>query len=277
MKEQTRHPSYLGVFLMFARNSAIRDMTFRGNFLIQATTGLVWMLTQFGLYQLIFQFTDEIGSGTGWQKYPFFAFLATTMIVNSIMQTFVMPNAQEFSELIRTGNLDFALLKPIDTQFLVSFHRIEWSALTNFGFGALLLSYSLTQIDYRPSPIVLVLYPLYLLCGVAIMYSVMISLAATSVWMGRNQSLYNFWFYITSFSRYPMEIYRGPVGDHMRMALTFILPILLAINVPARIMVRPLADQWFLAAFTIVATAGTLGISRLIFVASLSGYRSASS
>ena len=40
-----------------------------------------------------------------------------------------MSNADEFSELIRNGSLDFALLKPIDTQFLVSLQRIDWSAL----------------------------------------------------------------------------------------------------------------------------------------------------
>ena len=34
-----------------------------------------------------------------------------------------MPNCEEFSELIRTGGLDFALLKPIDTQFLISLHK----------------------------------------------------------------------------------------------------------------------------------------------------------
>ena len=34
-----------------------------------------------------------------------------------MVQAFFMPNAEEFSELIRTGDLDFALLKPIDTQF----------------------------------------------------------------------------------------------------------------------------------------------------------------
>ena len=56
------------------------------------------------------------------------------------------------------------------------------------------------------------LYPLYILCGVAILYSLMIALAATSVWLGRNQTLYDFWFYITNFSRYPMEIYDGPIG-----------------------------------------------------------------
>ena len=29
-----RSPSYLGVFLTFARNSLVRDMTFRANFII---------------------------------------------------------------------------------------------------------------------------------------------------------------------------------------------------------------------------------------------------
>ena len=47
----------------------------------------------------------------------------------------------------------------------------------------------------------------------------MIVLAATSIWLGRNQSLYDFWFYITNFSRYPMEIYERPVGGWIRWVL----------------------------------------------------------
>ena len=56
-----------------------------------------------------------------------------------LVQAFFMPNAEELSEQVRTGGLDFALLKPIDTQFLVSLRRINWSSLGNF-FVALLLS-----------------------------------------------------------------------------------------------------------------------------------------
>jgi len=63
--------------------------------------------------------------------------------------------------------------------------------------------------------------------GVMILYSVMIALAATSIWLGRNQSLYDFWFYITNFSRYPMEIYSGTYGTPLRVACTFIVPVLI--------------------------------------------------
>ena len=43
------------------------------------------------------------------------------------------------------------------------------------------------------------------------MYSMMIILASTSIWLGRNQQLQSFWFYITNFYRYPMEIYQANV------------------------------------------------------------------
>ncbi len=130
------HPSYAAVFRTFARNSLVRDMTFRSNFLIECFTSIAWTAINLGFYVLVvFYFTTEIGRGTGWYKYPFLVFLATGMIVNGLVQTFIMPNAEHFSELIRKGDLDGVLLKPIDTQFVVSFQRISWSSLTTVAAG----------------------------------------------------------------------------------------------------------------------------------------------
>ena len=117
------HPSYLQVWLTFARNSLIREMTFRTNFLLDCLSSVCWTLMNIGFYVLIFHHTNSIGVETGWHRAEFFVFLGTTWIINAIIQAFLMPNAEEFSELIRTGGLDFALLKPIDTQFLVSFRK----------------------------------------------------------------------------------------------------------------------------------------------------------
>lgn len=271
-------PNYLRVFATFARNSLVRDMTFRANFLIDAISSLGWMLMNLGFYELIFMSTAEIGAHTGWHKYQFFIFLSTTLFINSLVQAFFMPNANELSELIRSGNLDFALLKPIDTQFLVSLEKIEWSSLANFFFACGLAGYSLWRLDYRPQPIQYVLYPLYLFCGVAMLYSLMIAMSSASIWLGRNQSLYDFWFYITNFSRYPMEIYQGPLGTPLRWAFTFIIPVLIVVNVPARLLAKPLdAENWPLALFALFATAGSLIASRWIFLRALGSYRSASS
>ena len=273
--------SYLRVFLTFARNSLVRDMTFRANFLIDTISSISWVMINLAFYTLIFQYTPAIGVGTGWEKYQFFLFLSTALLINSLVQALFMTNADELSELVRTGTLDFALLKPIDTQFLVSLVRIEWSSLGNFGVGLGLMGYSMYRLHYWPGPVQIALYPVYVLCGVAIYYSLMIALAATSVWLGRNQTLFDFWFYITNFSRYPMEIYQGPWGTPLRRVFTFCIPVLVVVNVPARILVRPLspqsAEDWLLPGFAIVATVASLAASRWVFQRALLSYRSASS
>ncbi len=183
--------------------------------------------------------------------------------------------------------MDFALLKPIDTQFLISLQKVDWSALANFVAGVILLTISLVQLHTRQedplpfSPAALLLYPLFVACGVGIMYALMISLSSTSIWLGRNQSLYDFWFYITNFSRYPMEIYSGPVGRILQSAFTFVTPVLVVVNVPARILARPFYPErpvdLFLPLFTLFATAVSLAASRWLFQTAPSRYRSASS
>ena len=221
----------------------------------------------------------DAAGGAAWDKYQFFVFIATTMFINSLVQAFFMPNAQEFSEMIRTGDLDFALLKPIDTQFLISLRRFSWSSLANFAVALLLLVYAVPRLEgFSPTWWHLAIYVVYLATGVLIMYSVMISLAATSIWLGRNQSLYNFWFYITNFSRYPMEIYSGTWGTPLRQLFTFVIPILVVINVPARMMAKPMRSEYaYLAAFALLATVLSMLGSRWVFKRALLSYRSASS
>lgn len=276
-------PNYLAVFWMFARNSLIRDMTFRTNYIIDVIFGLCWALMNLGFYTLVYRLMYADGDGAadiaGWSQYQFFVFIATTILVNSFVEGFFMANAEELSELTRTGGLDFALLKPIDTQFLVSLQRINWSAIPKLLLALALLAYSIPRIEgLTLHPIQFILYPLYVVMGTLILYSVMIGLAATSIWLGRNQSLYDFWFYITNFSRYPMEIYEGSFGSPLRFVFTYLIPILVVINVPAATLAKPLsATNWPLAAFAVFATAASLAVSRWIFQRALMSYRSASS
>ena len=278
---------YARVWLTFASNSLVRDMTFRTNFVLECLSSVGWTAMNVGFYLILFQYTGSIGQDTGWDSEKFFLFLATTWFINAIVQTFFMPNAEEFSEMIRTGGLDFALLKPIDTQFLVSFRRIGWSSMANFFAGLLIAAVALHKLAIRPvdphvpSPGSIILYVVFCGCGVAIMYSLMITLSATSIWLGRNQTLYNFWFYITNFSRYPMEIYNRGWGVPLYGLFTFILPVLVVVNVPARLLAKPIdprtPGEWALVAWAAVATVLSVAASRWVFRLALRSYRSASS
>jgi len=194
------------------------------------------------------------------------------------VQALFMPSAEELTEMVRTGGLDAVLVQPLDAQFLLSMHRVDFSSFANGLVGVGLLVWAVSRMDQPPPAAAWLLYPPLILCGVAILYSLVIMLAAATIFLGRNQSLYDFWFYLTNFSRYPAEIYAGPWGGPLRALCTFVIPILLVVNVPARVIAQPLsAASWTLVPVTLIASAVALVVSRLVFQAALARYRSASS
>ena len=187
-------PDYLRVWGTFARNALVREMTFRGNFLITVATRALWFCSQLVMFKIVFSNVSHITSG--WNEYQYFAFMATGMLINALIEALFMPNCANFSELIRTGNLDFALVKPIDTQFLISFEKMDLAMLNQVLLAVGLLVYALSNLPAGAEVTFarVALYLLYILAGVTIFYSLMISLASTAIWFGRNQGLYDFWF-----------------------------------------------------------------------------------
>src|SRR5207302_3039176 len=119
-----------------------------------------------------------------------------------------------------------------------------------------LLGYALTELGRPVGLVEIVMYLGLIGLGVAFFYSLMIVLAATSVWMGRNQGLYDFWFYITIFANYPRNFYAKSLGgDILRVTFSYVIPILLVITVPAQVVVgKVLEPSWI----TLVALAAAL-------------------
>src|SRR5262245_12522015 len=104
-------PNYSRVWLTFVRNGLIREMTFRGNFIAEVLTIIFWFAAQIVLFDVIYRQAPVIRD---WNRHEYFAFMATAMLINAIVEGLFMPNCANFGELIRSGDLDFALLKPID-------------------------------------------------------------------------------------------------------------------------------------------------------------------
>ena len=109
-------------------------------------------------------------------------------------------------------------------------------------------------------------------------YSLMIGLASLSIFFGRNQGLLDFWFYVTIFARYPSSIYSGsPTGEIVRFVFSYVLPILLVVTVPARVLLGKSLEPSWLSGITLLASGVTFMASRAVFLGSLRHYRSASS
>jgi len=169
-------------------------MMFRGHFLIEMLTQTFWIAAQLILFQIIYGRVSQIQD---WSQYEYFAFLATGMLINGLVEASFMPNCANLSEKIRTGNMDFAMLKPIDTQFLISFETVDFAMINQVIISIGILAFSLWKLGVTLTVVNVLMYLLLVIIGVILFYSLMIALASTSIWMGRNQSLYEFWFYIT--------------------------------------------------------------------------------
>jgi len=266
---------YFRVFAAFLRNALVREMTFRGNLLITILTRTFYFVAQLTLFEIIYRQVVVIDD---WSREEYFAFMATGMLINSLVEAFFMPNCANYSELIRTGNLDFVLLKPIDPQFLISFEKMELAMLNQSVLALSLVGYALVKIGHPINPIHAGMYVVFVAVGVTFFYSLMLVLASTSVWFGRNTGLYDFWFYVTVFARYPREIYSGsPAGEALQFGFSYVVPVLLVVTVPSRILLAKVLNPSWLTLVAIVSSIGGLLVSRAVFRWSLRSYRSASS
>jgi ABC-2 type transport system permease protein len=263
---------YIRLLADLARYTLTRELSFRGNFLVKVSVEVLWLGILIAFFRTVFARTSTLAD---WSEPQYFFFVGCFFALNGLIETLFMENCNEFGELIRTGDLDFLLLKPIDEQFLVSCRRIDWGTAPNVLMGFILMGISLVQMDWQFDAVRVVAFFVTFVCGTAIAYSFMLMLTSLSVWMVRNQSLMEMWWLFSSLARYPREIFAGPWGYPLGFIFTFLIPILIAVNVPSNAMVRRLEPG--MVALTVFVTIALLWLSRRFFQMALRSYRSASS
>ncbi|QEH38268.1 hypothetical protein OJF2_68660 [Aquisphaera giovannonii] len=263
---------YLRMFGHLARYTLTRELSMRGNFLVKVSVEVIWLGIMVAFYRTVFARTSYVAS---WSESEYFFFVGCYFALNGLIETLFLENCNEFAELVRTGDLDFLLLRPIDEQFLISFRRVDWGTFPNILMGAVLMGIALVQKGWTFDPARVAAFFVTFAAGTVIAYSCMLVLTSLSVWLVRNQSLMEMWWLFTSLARYPREIYKGPWAAALGDVFTFLIPILLVSNVPANVMVRVLDPA--MVALTVVSSILLLWFSRAFFQHALRSYRSASS
>jgi ABC-2 type transport system permease protein len=117
------------------------------------------------------------------------------------------------------------------------------------------------------------LYLAALIFGVAVHYSIMLSLAAVSFWIIRAQGLVYGYFNFLNIARYPDVIY----PRLFRFVFGWIIPVVIIANIPARLLIKPLGQPLWLMFHLIVASTIAFWLSRAFWRFALRHYSSASS
>jgi ABC-2 type transport system permease protein len=264
---------YVRLWFAFARFALLGELAFRGNFIMKMLVEVLWLFILLMFYRTIFASTKLIA---GWRQDQYLFFVGCYFALEGLIETLFLENCQDFSNQVRSGNLDTSLLQPLDEQFLVTCRKVDWSTLPNTLMGAGVMVMSLMENpDWHFSVFQLLIFILVFFSALLLAYSFLLILTSTAVWMIRNQSLMELWWLFSSLMRYPREIFTGTWAWPIGWVFTFLLPVMLVINVPSNVMVRTLEAKYVI--FIVVATALMLAVSRWFFRRALRRYRSASS
>ena len=220
---------YLEIYWLMIRNSLIREMSFKANFILWMFVELLWFLGQMVFIQVIFQYVDAIGD---WSKWEVVLLVGTHQLIGQIYHAFFYVNVANLPELVRTGRLDLMLLLPVDAQFAVSTRQFGLDNLVNAFVGVAIVIFSLCKLGIVPAPARIALYACAVVLGIGIHYAVMFSLATISFWTIRAQGLVWGYYNLFNIARMPDEAFHGA----FKAIFTFAIPMLLVSNVPVRVL-----------------------------------------
>lgn len=260
---------YLAIYKLTIRNSLIREMSFKLNFLLWMVVELLWFLGQLAFIEVLYGQVDAIA---GWTKWQVVALVGVHQIISQIFQSFFYMNVANLPELVRTGRLDLLLTLPMDPQFAVSTRQFSLDSLLNALVGVGIVSFALYKLGVMPGVWQIGLALAAMILGVAVHYAVMFSLACISFWTVRAGFIHGY-FHLFMIGRYPAAVFRGI----FRFLFTWIVPIIWVSNVPAVLLARPFESPWTGFIALLVGTGVVLAFTRFLWKFSLSRYSSASS
>jgi ABC-2 type transport system permease protein len=224
---------YAAIYLALWRNSVVREMGFKSNFLLWIVVELLWFALQIGFIGVIYLHTDHIAS---WSKWQVIMLVGASHFIQQIFQAFFLTNCTQLSELIRTGRLDFMLLLPINTRFLISLRQVDLGGFVNAGSALVVMGYAARQLHMVPTAGEIVGFLLLCLAGILIHYSLMFLLAAVAFWTVRAQGIIWGYYSLFNIARMPDAAFQG----FFRLFFTFAIPMLLVSNVPVKVLLNRL-------------------------------------
>jgi ABC-2 type transport system permease protein len=214
------------VTLVHWRLGAQYEVQYRMNFVLQIVQSAVRLATGIIAIQLVFGFTTQLG---GWSEPELYAVLGVHVLLGGLLATFILPNMFSFMYEVREGELDFALIRPVDSQIFISTRQIGFWSFVDVIVGMVVLGWAFSDLAETIGPVDLVLFGIGLVCGALILYSVWMAFTTTAFWLIDTDDMATIITGLYDAGRWPIRVY--PLW--LQGALTAVVPLGVAITVPA--------------------------------------------
>jgi ABC-2 type transport system permease protein len=184
--------------------------------------GLAWELISLSI---IFSNTDTLG---GWNLGDLIVLLGVFHLVNALMMVLIWPNTEKFNQSVRDGTLDYTLLQPADSMFLVTFTRMVVWRVWDILLGAVLIGIGISMSGRSASLPDVLAFILLCVTGTIILYSLWIVMIAATFWFTKFDNNVTILQALLDTGRYPASVY----PFWLRIIVTFLIPVAVATTIP---------------------------------------------
>ena len=258
---------YLDTARAFLVNAVQLELAYRFNALTRLTNTAMYLAAGLVVVATLFRHADSVG---GWSLPETLGVFGVFVTIQQMVDCAIAPNLGRLSEYMRTGNFDYILLKPIDSQFHVSLRNFDLWCLPGMGLGLALIGYAM-QVTGGITATKIGLALLMLLAAAAIVYSIWLLLKTTAFWFIRVDNLTVLFLTVLNIGRFPVTAF----PPAFRLLFTFVVPIAFMTTVPAAAAVGRL--DWPMGVTAIGMAVALLLISRAFWSWAIRSYMSASS
>jgi viologen exporter family transport system permease protein len=201
------------------------SLAYRADTVVNILLNLMWLGWELLSLSIIFNNTDTIG---GWDFGELIALLGVFRLVHTLMIALIWPNTEKFNQSIRDGSMDYTLLQPINSMFLVTFSRITIWRAWDLILAAILIAVGINMSGATTTLLNILTFILLTISGGIIIYSLWIVLIALTFWFTKFDNNVTILQALLDAGRYPVTVY--PVW--LRILVTFVIPIAVATTVP---------------------------------------------
>jgi len=187
----------------------------------------------------IFSFTKSLN---GWDKNHVLLLVGISQLVTALYNFLFRRSVNRFPDLVRAGELDLLLTKPMNTQLYASFRSTKPFELLNTITGLAITAYALHQIGNSFGILNWLLLLVGITCGVLVLYSICFSFTILSFWSPKLSSASSILEILTTPLTLPTDIY----GQPMSFIVTFVIPIGLVVTVPVKLFLGSISAYFIL-------------------------------
>ena len=201
------------------------SLAYRADTVVNILLNLMWLGWELLSLSIIFNNTETIA---GWGFGELIALLGVFRLVHTLMIALIWPNTEKFNQSIRDGSMDYTLLQPINSMFLITFSRITVWRAWDLILAIVLISVGINIGGDVVTASQILTFILLTVSGAVIIYSLWIVLISLTFWFTKFDNNVTILQALLDAGRYPVTVY--PVW--LQILVTFVIPIAVATTIP---------------------------------------------